>query len=381
MEDNKSLTSMIIAVVVALIVTGAVLVPIIGGFTDNDGGEGGGSGGGGTEEAVYTFGEAYRQVYPDWPYESYRVYNSTVQGSSPFSITTSDIVDILDNFRSMNIARDFFILLAQITVDTLQIDASIMVSEYTGGGLEYSATFMIQPFDGDSYNVNIFDTYASQNEQQGKQGSFEFVCSSNGAYALNMTYYDYNAGAMQSNSYSGQTSFISFLSENEEGYYDLLGAVMSMSNGLVICPLSEGQDCVVPYSYIHFLEDDSEEYGASVFNANITLNTSDMEFEVTGLPEGVRIWGGIASTDSGYIASDLSGNPLFSSTEYPYEGEIYPMDIYLPTRTGTEGDDDSSSGGNDLGTTGVIMAVIPIFVVLAILMYAVQYLRTKPESY
>lgn len=44
MEDDKSLTSMVITVIVALIVTGAVLVPIVSGLS-NGGGNGGGGGG------------------------------------------------------------------------------------------------------------------------------------------------------------------------------------------------------------------------------------------------------------------------------------------------------------------------------------------------
>lgn len=354
----------IISIVIAAVVAAVVLVPICDSIADNGGSSGGGGGGEGTKETVYTLGESYGPIYPDWPYESYRVYNSTVQGSSPFSITTSDIVGVLDNFRSMNVESNHTFVLGQIITDTLEIEASISVNQYTEGGLEYRAVFQISSFDGEpSYNANIFDTSVAQNQQQGKQGSFEFICSSDGAYTLNMSYYDYTEDAMANKSYSGQTAFMSFLSESENGYYEMIGPLIS--RGLAICPLFEDQDCVVPYMYIHYLEDDSEEYGVSVFNGKITLDTDNMSFEVVGLPDGVRIWGSIASVDSEYVVT----GQMFSSTEDPYDGDVHPLNTYLPTQTVTEGG--GSGGSSDTGVTGTLIKTIPIFVILGIILGSV----------
>lgn len=367
---------MVITVVVALIVTGAVLVPIIGGLSDNDGGNGsGGSGGGeGTTGTVYTLDEYYGQTYPDWPYKSYQVYSPAVQGSSPFNITTSDIIGILDNMREMGIESGFRISVAEVFCDNIVIHGIIVVDEYTGGVLQYSFSYQVMDKTttvNSVYQGQVFDTYTAQNQMQGKQGSFDFVCSSSGAYTLNVTYYDFDMSSMQSKTNSGQAEFISFLSENENGYYN----ASMVQYGVSEVPVFDGQ------KYIMILATLSQtSVSTQYLNAEMTPDTSNATFTITATGDGHTY------TASGQLIQLDSYNGIIlqydSLSVEPSDQMVRLYEVFISTQGTVEGGGESggSSDNDGLGTTGTIMAVIPVFVILAILMYAVTYLR-KPEDY
>ena len=369
MEQDVLVTKMI-GIVVAVIVAAVVLVPVCNSIADNGGSSSGGggdsgsgSGGEGTTGTVYTIADQYSQTYPDWPYKSYQIYNPTIEGSSPFNITTSDIVGVLDNFRSMGIASGFSIDLAQIITDTFEINSYVRVNQYTEGGLEYRAGFQVALFGEEQYNVYMFDTNTAQNQQQGKQGSFELICASDGTYTLDMSYY--YGGGMVSKSYSGQVSLLTFLSQNEVGYYTMeLGSEFTL-------PIFEGQEYITTID--EYDNDDDYLLSCAICPTDISVDTSAGQYTLTGTHNDTTytLSGNIEQSDSETkIIIDPSAEII---TQPSVENYVGLRMIYASTQgiVGGGGEGGSSDSGSDLGVAGTIIGIIPVFVILAILMGAV----------
>lgn len=76
----------------------------------------------------------------------------------------------------------------------------------------------------------------------------------------------------------------------------------------------------------------------------------------------------------GIRMDSITGTVLWRNNSDQYPQEITITKAVVPVEVGG-GSGGSSDNGSDLGVAGTILAVVPIFVILGILMYAVQYFR------
>lgn len=333
--EEKNLTSLVITIVVALIVTGAVLVPIINGLSgDNSEISGETITNDGNRDVFFLSAENGRN------YDLYMIEDENYDNGYYFSYSENADTDS--------------------SAIKWTINSSAWVRIFADGWYG----------DADGEKFSIYPTTPEMTEMLG---------DSNGVYVSPHI------------SVRGMDAICEIIVSNTNEVTE----TVTLHNLRYVTAPEERADTVyisnqspVTYPYVEdtskigvYVEDWTNFTDIAVFGYGVAGDSSFGYVEMPDFDSTIAVEG----TDGQFVIEDgiLKG---FSITELYYDNgrtveyllddlhDDYEILCLVPYKIG-----ESEESGNDLGTTGVIMAVIPIFVVLAILIYAVQFLRTKPD--
>lgn len=343
---------MIITVLISVVIVGAVLVPILGEVADN--GNGGGSSGDSEKIVLNTFEDEYGIDVS--PYQSYEFYSSSESSTlpSPISYSLDDLTEIKDMLSNVD------------------------WSSYPSG-----------------YDFPIFKFSFFENEQHQEKGlSASYRPSANnlviGVLSQGeeipfdrITAMTVTVSENYSLSYSISTSTRDYQEQltiesiqnisKSDGFISVFGGANSEKftiNSKIVC-------------FGYFEEDTDDDFISYYFEKEMSI-TQDMiadntlSFTVPFSEEVVANFSlPIQSTDTDGVWQFV--NPLSEAQGQLYKNEqLLEGDYAQVVAISTYGYTQSESGGSDSGSGGmsnVILGIIPVFVLLGILIYAVQYLR------
>lgn len=434
MEDDKSLTSMVITVIVALIVTGAVLVPIVGGLAGS-GGSGGGDGGdsAGDYEVLNTL-QSYSSDGTSieiGDYKSYQTYDSNLTPTMKqgYSLNLEGLNEIyaetpITDSSSGNYNYEIaYIDFAEYPTVTYNGVAKPSYEDRGYVGIEITRIYGWEDSGSDRFYLidavtvdSTVEYYPDQNTGDqlnvlGAVGSVEshiadtypaltaFELTIGTDYSVTMSM----ATAQDTITINGTASFVEYISENDAGWIpapgfslsNILPSELKVDVGSTLYLVSDGH-----IDYEQGGTSDTYEYTSQVL-AIKSITSADLatagKIELTmerQIPEKnwtftekwtLNITDSVLDTQSPPVIELVTAPEGVTVTSYDINGDVSAVSSvnanpYEDSSSGG-GSGGSSDSGSDLGTVGTIIGVIPIFVVLAILIYAVQYLRTRPEQY
>lgn len=303
---------MIITVVISMVVVGVVMIPIFNGIANDNGGD---DGGGGSPEVVY---ENPASIF------NYAYYDNTGQIEDfeiTFSMSQLDItingeefVFDLETMRMSNILVPIF------------ASSSVIV-----GQVEGFATMVL-----DSNTIDIVTV--------GTEGTL--VCQ-DGTVTVTMN--------VSPDPYSFQVDEPCYYYK-KDGDYGIYTAER-IAEGLY----ADADVGIIPYGI---------------------FNTDNRRLMIAN-----NVYHDYGGEGDGYAMYELTeSDGKITNISWEIMGEVYDLTeviapesesglvAFFPHSVGESGGG-SSDSGSDLGVAGTILAVIPIFVVLSIIMYAVQYFR------
>lgn len=369
MEQNVFLTKMI-GIIVAVIVTAVVLMPICNSLTEGDGGSGG------ETVLVTNSGEYY--------------YNDVGKdiGATTYTFPTSLTEDDL---KMANIAVN--------GTSVLEYPMPEWVSETAFDVVGTSVPlFIFKTADG-KYGVEGVSAGGVSTEDGDTFTDAEEITANAG-----LIYYRYILGEEEvSSAFSFMSLFLNDVTSNSPtvtidngtvSYSGFAEGNLESLNGEYLLRLSdsktEGDYCLADNNQSDsqmFVASDTEMYMWNIFGS-VYVETDDDVGSIVTREGCTSLFGAgtvdtIASNSEAFnkwengltfeVVKTTADNGLLSisSMEVGGNDQNYFGRYIVPTKI-TES---SSESGSDLGVAGTILAVVPIFVVLGILMYAVQYLR------
>lgn len=342
------------------------------------------TGGGGEGDNNPILVNNYQDYYGTWGIDTSlmgtMVYTPDKYPELPFTIDLD-----LDDLNQM--AE----LVKPATGDTYDFPINSVILDYLSmGGDDIQASIFFRMFEGEQTKVwcggSSGGSFSPQPTSQ--YSSYHLVVNSD--YSATLDYVTTNNITVSA---SGTINNIKIATEDTvNGWVNIVGG--STDDGEVFGPIYVSSGTVLKLGCSVELDD----YGYSeisytvskedILNNKITINT-DIPFEENEGSAAVKISMDLTSTDrtgiSRIVGNDynmivvevLSPDP---NEEWYTEASFNNVSM-LNTNpdagetVGDVSDAPSSSGGSDLGVAGTILAVVPIFVVLGILMYAVQYFR------
>lgn len=367
MEQNVLLTKMI-GIVVAVIVAAVVLVPICNSLTEGDGGSGGGDQGQPGDPGDYVMLNDMREMYANigvsteiTGFKEY-VRSVTPTLSEPIHITLNDLYEYSSLFTrteidSRSAYMDIFVLDDNDTLNMGMINLTI---------------------DGNSYDphVNVYiGTNGTTGETLDNITDFDITVETDYSYTL---YYHYHTNLVDEDiRLEGVASYVRMFSDEDNvwtipfvytNYFDI--PYMKVTDGSYLSVRYDVYGDTGSYSIqsirltSQMLEQGEIPLSGKVVHDGIEYTLQATYTDITATSEsGVyEIVYGVEPTVTVLSPSEISEDLEF----YVFVDLVSSMNAN-PSAGESGG---SSSGGNDLGTAGTIIGIIPVFVILAILMGA-----------
>jgi len=368
MED-KSITSMIITVLISVVIVGAVLVPILGEVSDN-GGNGGGNGGssGESEQVILTnIGESIGVT--GLSYKSYQIVDTNVGTGSEMPIveyTLDDLREIESTLKTYDWSsmRETKFPVIMIYEDTEQFVAGTELVEiyYDSSSSELCIGLQMDIFSPFDVPIDYF-------------GSLEFGINSDHHYWYNAKYYR-GEEITDEKVTTIVPQYLQSIQQSEEGWIDLmtnLSPNVKITDGSeLFIQVNGGSRDIHLYNFVKIsitkdmIENNTLSFTVSVADEN-SGDIYSVDYTMSLLPtETEGIWTFSLADDLTGIIKDSSGTTVEESSANGYP-------LYATTYGYTQSESESGSGSG--GMSNVLLGIIPVFVLLGILIYAVQYLR------
>lgn len=347
MAEEKSITSMVITVVVALIVTGVVLVPIIQGLS---GGDNGSEGGGDSNLGTYHYltakeGENHTLSISETDSSAIVEYDGETLVTMEKG-TEAWILPIMATNDDIGGENAEFLWVLYYHIDKVSGQGSVW---FEGQSITDSTT--ISPVLPQDYSISGKSVSELESEciwHIAEEGDLALVDKPIMGVddTIYFAYFNQDGLETEGNPNVSTIKYVGIMG---------IGTLETLSEN-IYCPSSmydwETIDNATSESGDYY---DLESYPNNWQEGDITIDTSETS-------DGIRLNGISVITHW-----ENTANPTWTQNITKF---------IVPVKEGG-----SSSDNGDLGTTGTILSVIPVFVILAILLYAVQYLRARPEQY
>ena len=368
MED-KSITSMIITVLISVVIVGAVLVPILGEVSDNGGNGGGNGGGSGESEKVVlnTLSDEYGTDVS--PYLSTQMFseedNLSMIPSNSFTYSLENLNTIKQNCTSFNFTDSiaYFSILdlyigenyIEIKYDSSQQDIQFYIEEEGGEEpLEFylSTVSALSISFSETEGLNYSITY-TDGESKTITGEWAILENAN-AHVSMVSTYEYGWIGTTNKDYLEKftvgSEFI-FSVQIQDTPFDGVPKLQTITEDMI-------SDNTLKFTWTQ------ENYSVDVA---IEIQPTDTDGvwqfapSVKEYEEGALMPNGIS------ITLKQDGQEISRQTW----GDFQWITTYGYIQSGSGSGSDSGSGG----MSNVLLGIIPVFVLLGILIYAVQYLR------
>ena len=331
---------MIITVLISVVIVGAVLIPILGEVSDN-------GGSGDSEKIMLNTFESSIEVDLA-PYNSFQYDDSSINSSLPHEITYTledlNEISFVDSSQLEDVG-DIPILEAY---DDSRNGVRIA---YVGGEGDIDVVIM--------HNGSGSGAYISA------VTSFDLTISTD--YSLDCSYtYVYPAGSdPRTESIQITVTNINQLSESEDGW-------MYISGDLVNDKIAVGSELLLGV----YVEPIDKEWYKPIVITEDMISNNHLQFTVD--------WGDgyTSDVDLELQSTDTDGVWKFTDNLYIWYGTVKDNGVELNensycwnTYISTYGYIQSESGSGSGGMSSTLLGIIPLFVILGILIYAVQYLR------
>lgn len=363
MAENN-ITSMIITVVISMVVVGVVMIPIFNGIAKDNGGDDG-DGGSGEVTGTYQYGTITIQSVDELtllmenPPEFRTEYN---EGQTEVSVISDGEV------------------VATLPITDTESDIALLPLMY------YRYTIMLSP-EG-AQIVHGANEIGSEAWTYLTYGSDSEIVTVNKGWVKDESVEVYRQSG-------GETGLSPDRHDVFGGVIEEVGATVSLIEeiDMEIIYLQENGD----YVYAEGLDFDSLSSEAIVMGYNRDErreSPADWDEWVVVLGYDGAISGLTSDTVTYATAHNVSGsiqptepleitstNPISVSVEFE-DGHVstFTIDSAIIPVGGSGGGSSSDSGSSDLGTAGTIIAIIPVFVILAILMGAVGLLYQNRKA-
>lgn len=345
--ETDTLTAKAIGIVVAVIVLGAVLVPVIDSVKD-----------GGEEVDTGVVINDFQQIYNTDEYSSLQYFQKNVT-SAPEEIT----LDMSYISSATSVVSEYTSVIYINMTDGTNCVVSKSEGKVIGGWPVYegwphsgSTVYEITSFNADIHSDWTVDITATIN-----------VTSVEGEdIALGEHTY----------SYSGEMESVGYFSKNPNGWIsDNVGDFLKVADGSRIimewyCYPTEGEDFTM-YDIIEIntskIVDGKMQYALNVSNNGVDYGTANLELTFPSASEEGQYLVGILPDFWGYL---IESNEDIPTDTGQAEIDCESWVSYVSVRNIDPSIDIESSDSGD-SVTSTLLGIIPIFVILAILMGAV----------